>query len=307
MGQKVNANVFRLGYKNNEWNSKYIENNSEELSLYLYQDFEIKNYINRFFKQHKLLINSYKIQRSEETINIYISYYITLKSLNLIHNINSIQNIIIKNYFLKNNQKKNISKKRLWIIYLLKKKLYEKNSYYRTNIFAEKLLESLTIFTNRTLNINIILQNINKGLSLRFKDFQLKSFGKTIIKLRKYSKTLFFRESINILSVAIRKKNSSKLLVEFLAFQFSVIKRHNFFLNFFKRALILMVNSKFSCINGIKILIKGRLNGKPRASSKILQVGKVSLQTLNAKINLSQSVAFSQYGTFGIKVWICEK
>jgi small subunit ribosomal protein S3 len=68
-----------------------------------------------------------------------------------------------------------------------------------------------------------------------------------------------------------------------------------------------MVNSKFSCINGMKVLIKGRLNGRPRSSSKLLQVGKVSLQTLDAKINYSQSVAFSQHGTFGIKVWICEK
>jgi len=58
MGQKVNANIFRIGYKNNEWDSKYLENNFEELSLYVYQDFKIKDYINRFFKQHKLLINS---------------------------------------------------------------------------------------------------------------------------------------------------------------------------------------------------------------------------------------------------------
>jgi hypothetical protein len=303
MGQKVNANIFRIGYKNNEWDSKYIENNFEELSLYVYQDFEIKSYINRFFRQHKLLINLCKIQRSEESLNIYISYYITLKSLNLIHNINASQKIIVK----KKNINKNINKKRSWIIYLLKKKLYNRNFSHNTNTFAEKLLESLTLFTNKTLNINIVLQNLNKGLSLRFKDFQLKSFSKTIIKLRKYFKALFFRECINILSIAIKKKNSSKLLAEFLSFQFSVMKRHNLFLNFFKRALILMINSKFSCINGIKILIKGRLNGKPRSSSKTLQIGKVSLQTLDSKINHSQSVAFSQYGTFGIKVWICEK
>jgi ribosomal protein S3 len=85
------------------------------------------------------------------------------------------------------------------------------------------------------------------------------------------------------------------------------MKQHNFFLNFFKRTLILMINSKISCIHGIKVLIKGRFNGKPRSSSKLLQIGKISLQTLDAKISYSQSVAFSQYGTFGIKVWICEK
>jgi hypothetical protein len=207
MGQKINANIFRLSYKNNEWDSKYLENNFEELSLYVYQDFEIKNYINQFFKQYKLLINSCEIQRSEETLNIYISYYITLKSLNVINNINLTQKIIVKKKIKSSNKEKNINKKRLWIIYLLKKKLYEKNFYFKTNIFAEKLLESLSLFTNKTLNINIVLQNLNNKLSLKFKDFQYQSFNKTIIKLRKYSKTLFFRECINILSIVIKKKN----------------------------------------------------------------------------------------------------
>ena len=38
MGQKVNPNVFRLGYKNNEWDSKYFENNYKiiwNMSLYV--------------------------------------------------------------------------------------------------------------------------------------------------------------------------------------------------------------------------------------------------------------------------------
>lgn len=307
MGQKVNPNVFRLGYKNNEWDSKYFENNYEELSLYIYQDYEIKRYINQFFKQYKLIINSCEIQRSEETLNIYISYYISLKSLNLIHKINLNQNIIVEKK-IKNNRKLNVvNKKRLWIICLLKKKIYEKNMYFKTNIFLEKLVESLTLFTNKKLNINIVLQTLNKGLSLRFKDSEIKVVNKIILKLRKYYKTIFFKECINILSIIIKKKKSSKLLAQFLAFQFSVMKRHNFFLNFLKRTLNLMINSKISCINGIKILIKGRLNGKPRSSSKLFQIGKVSLQTLDAKINYSQSIAFSQYGTFGIKVWVNEK
>ena len=51
MGQKINPLIFRLGFKNNLWNSNYIHNNFEELSLFVYQDREIKNYIYKFFKQ----------------------------------------------------------------------------------------------------------------------------------------------------------------------------------------------------------------------------------------------------------------
>jgi small subunit ribosomal protein S3 len=306
MGQKVNANVFRLGYNNNDWNSKYLEQNYDELSLYVYQDIEIKNYINKFFKQHKLFLHYCKIQRSEIGLNIFISYYISLKSLYLINNINLVQKIFL-NTTKKNFVKKKKINKRLWILYLLKKKIYIKNDFHKSNDFTEKLLESLSLFTKKVLNINIILQNLNKGLSLKFNYIQLKSLKRNTLKLRTYSKSLFFKECINILSIVIKKKNSAKLLTEFLAFQFSVMKRHNYFLNFLKRALILMLNSKLSSIHGIKLVLKGRLNGKPRAKKKILLIGKVPLHTLDAKINYSSSVGYSQYGTFGIKVWICEK
>ena len=55
MGQKINPYIFRLGFKNNLWNSDYIYNNYEELSLFIYQDIEIKNFICKFFKRNKIL------------------------------------------------------------------------------------------------------------------------------------------------------------------------------------------------------------------------------------------------------------
>jgi len=302
MGQKVNAKIFRLGYNNNDWSSKYLEQNCDELSLYIYQDIEIKNYIDKFFKQHKLFVHFCRIQRSEAGLNIFISYYTSLKSLYLINNINLTQKIL-----LSMTKKKKKINKRLWIIYILKKKIYIKNNFHTNNDFLEKLLQSLSIFTKKTLNINLILQNLNKGLSLQLSHNQLKSLKRNILKLRTYFKSLFFKECINILIIVIKKKNSAKLLAEFLAFQFTVLKRHNYFLNFLKRALILMFNSTLSSINGIKVVLKGRLNGKPRAKNKILLLGKVPLNTLDAKINYSYSVGYSQYGTFGIKIWICEK
>jgi len=52
--------------------------------------------------------------------------------------------------------------------------------------------------------------------------------------------------------------------------------------------------------------IKGRLNNKPRKQTKIIQAGKISLQTFESVINQSQSTAYTKNGTLGIKVWICE-
>lgn len=303
MGQKVNSIIFRLGYKNYEWNSKYIEKNSKESLFYLYQDLEIKKYIFRFFKQYKILINNCKLERSENLLNIYISYYITLDTINLINNINKNQEILIK----KKKKRFNNLKKRIWIIKYLKQKLYFKSNNFKFNMFGEKLLESLTYYTKFRLNITLIFENINKRTFFNLNNNQKNVLKKIILELKKYSKIYFFKEYLNILIVVVQKKNSSKLLAEFLALQFSILKYHNFFFNFIKNSLFLIVNSEISNVNGIKILIKGRLNGKPRSNDKIIQIGKISLQTLDSKINYSQNISFSQYGTFGIKVWVCEK
>ena len=306
MGQKINPLIFRLGFKNNLWNSNYIHNNFEELSLFVYQDREIKNYIYKFFKQNKIFLHFCKIYRSQTELFLFISFYVSIKSINLLNQINLIQKIYL-NVLKKRNVKKNKFIKRLWTIFLLKKKINIKENFYKNFDFIEKLLECLNVFTKKKLNLTVVLHQVNSNnLFLRFK-YKTVFLKKIIIKLRKYSNSLFFKESLNILSIIIIKKNSAKLISEFLAFQFSVMKKHNFFLNFLKRALLLMVKSKFSLIHGLKILIKGRLNGKLRAKSKLLLIGKIPLQTIDSKINYATSVSYSLYGTFGFKVWICEK
>jgi hypothetical protein len=306
MGQKINPYLFRLGFKDNLWNSNYINYNFEELSLFVYQDIQIKNYIYKFFKQNKIFLHVCKIFRSQTELFIFISFYVSSKSINFITQINLIQKIYL-NILNKKNLKKKKLIRRLWVIFLLKKKINTKENSYKNFDFIEQLLECLSIFTKKNLDINIILQQINnKNLFLRFYH-KTKFLKSIIIKLRKYSNSLFFKESLNILSIVITKKNSAKLIAEFLAFQFSVIKKHNYFLNFLKRALILLVTSNFSSIQGLKILIKGRLNGKLRAKSRLLLIGKIPLQTINSKISYSTSVSYSLYGTFGFKIWICEK
>ena len=306
MGQKINPYLFRLGFKDNLWNSNYINYNFEELSLFVYQDIQIKNYIYKFFKQNKIFLHFCKIFRSQTELFIFISFYVSSKSINFITQINLIQKIYL-NILNKKNLKKKKLIRRLWVIFLLKKKINTKENSYKNFDFIEQLLECLSIFTKKNLDINIILQQINnKNLFLRFYH-KTKFLKSIIIKLRKYSNSLFFKESLNILSIVITKKNSAKLIAEFLAFQFSVIKKHNYFLNFLKRALILLVTSNFSSIQGLKILIKGRLNGKLRAKSRLLLIGKIPLQTINSKISYSTSVSYSLYGTFGFKIWICEK
>ena len=55
---------------------------------------------------------------------------------------------------------------------------------------------------------------------------------------------------------------------------------------------------------GIKIGIKGRLNGVEIARSETFTEGKIPLHTLRADIDYGFFPAWTTYGTIGVKVWI---
>lgn len=303
MGQKINSKLFRLGYKKNSWDTKFQEVQYKKITNYFFLDLEIKKFITIFFNNYKIFVRNIKIFNSENILTLFISYYISNELLFFIKN--SLKNLEISLHQSKKNFKQKTIK-RFWILKYLKKKKTKDNEFLLF-CFIHKITETLKLYT-KLKKINIISQNVNKGLSVDLsKKNQLTSFKKLIIQLRKYSRSTFYKEFINLLITVLKTKNSSKLISIYLAELFGKIKRHNFFLNFLKRSLILFIYSSLSNIKGIKILIKGRLNGKPRSRGRLLQIGKVSLQTLDSKVDYSYSTAFSSFGTFGIKVWISEK
>lgn len=55
---------------------------------------------------------------------------------------------------------------------------------------------------------------------------------------------------------------------------------------------------------GVKIAVKGRLNGADFARQEMLVEGKIPLHTLRADISYARGSAWTTYGTIGIKVWI---
>merc|ERR1712127_458208 len=159
---------------------------------------------------------------------------------------------------------------------------------------------------SRSNNNKVFLSKnfINKSLSSRLINKEVIEFRKKIINLRVFHKNNYFN---NLYLLIIKKKFSSKVLSELIAFYIGQMKKHNGFIHFLKRYLKLIIDFKYSKIKGIKIIIKGRLNGVPRSKSKLLQVGYLPLQTFNATINYDNSTDYTSDGTIGIKVWICEQ
>lgn len=57
-------------------------------------------------------------------------------------------------------------------------------------------------------------------------------------------------------------------------------------------------------IDGIKIIIAGRLNGAEIARKEMFIRGKIPLHTLRHFIDYAQHTAYTTYGTVGVKVWV---
>ncbi len=55
---------------------------------------------------------------------------------------------------------------------------------------------------------------------------------------------------------------------------------------------------------GIKIQVSGRLGGAEIARSEHTVVGSIPLTTLQANVDYGYAIAFTTYGTIGIKCWI---
>lgn len=57
-------------------------------------------------------------------------------------------------------------------------------------------------------------------------------------------------------------------------------------------------------VKGIKVAVKGRLDGSEMARYEWLRKGRVPLQTLRSDLDYAEKTAFTTFGTIGIKVWI---
>jgi small subunit ribosomal protein S3 len=57
-------------------------------------------------------------------------------------------------------------------------------------------------------------------------------------------------------------------------------------------------------VEGVKILLSGRLGGADMARKEELKKGRIPLQTLRADIDFARVTARLPYGAIGIKVWI---
>ena len=322
MAQKINPNLFNRTTQKKE--SKFINKKSLDHSVLIVNNLEIKAFIQKFFLTNNIIINNCKLLHFNNFFYIYVSYQQKIKNSNnntlKFHKAQILKNFLKKKKIkIKKNihvNKKIFNQNLNWArLYKRKntylKKYYEKSSINPTEIclFIKNFFNSLTNFKPNQFKFNIFLtlekQN-NKLVFLKKKEILLKRKQKLII-LRRYKLNKFFNQGINSILATTNNKNSSKILANFIASQLKILNFHNLLIRFIKNTLLLLNRKSFlSKITSIKIIIKGRFNGNPRAKKKLIKINNLPpLQTKKSKIDYFENTAYTiNSGTFGIKVWV---
>jgi small subunit ribosomal protein S3 len=123
--------------------------------------------------------------------------------------------------------------------------------------------------------------------------------GAEVDKLREELEDLIKRKVAPIKVIEIKNPDlNAQLVAEAIAEQLK--KRASF-----RRVLKQRMESTMGAgAKGIKITVSGRLGGAEIARSEKAVTGSVPLTTLQAHVDYGYAIAFTTYGTIGVKTWI---
>src|SRR5947209_16612251 len=123
--------------------------------------------------------------------------------------------------------------------------------------------------------------------------------GAEVDKLREELEELIKRKVAPIKVIEIKNPDlNAQLVAEAIAEQLK--KRASF-----RRVLKMRMESTMQAgAKGIKIAVSGGLGGAEIARQEKSTTGSVPLTTLQADVNYGYAIAFTTYGTIGVKTWI---
>ena len=104
------------------------------------------------------------------------------------------------------------------------------------------------------------------------------------------------------------KLNNPHLLSEHLTFLIRRNIKKNFTMQIFR---VLSLSFPYFCdifeYKGIKLQLKGRINGAKRSRAIQIQYGRIPLSTISADINYSFNKIMTIHGLYSLKIWYYQK
>lgn len=123
--------------------------------------------------------------------------------------------------------------------------------------------------------------------------------GAEVDKLREELEDLIHRKVAPVKVIEVKNPDlNAQLVAEAVAEQLK--KRASF-----RRVMKMRMDTTMQAgAKGIKIQVSGRLGGAEIARQEKSGMGSVPLTTLQANVNYGYAIAFTTFGTIGVKVWI---
>lgn len=148
--------------------------------------------------------------------------------------------------------------------------------------------------------INIVIQTARPGIVIGRGGSGIEELKAELKKIIRKGNLDVGKTEIRLEVEEIRQPNSHAAVVaQDIASQ---IERRMPYRRVMKQTLDKVMQS--NGVVGVKVTVKGRLNGAEIARKEWLKKGRISLQTLRANIDYAAATAYTTYGTIGIKVWI---
>ena len=155
-----------------------------------------------------------------------------------------------------------------------------------------------TLFPSKVFIQSLVRQNKIAKNNLQFLQFR----NSLLKKFRRYQNRPYFQEIFDVLEASILTRNVN-LFAKYVSLHLGKDTRHNFFLDFVNKVIREYVLF-YPSLSGIRLQVKGRINGSERSRKEVFQTGNISLQTATNKLNYCCTSAFTVYGTCGLKVWM---
>lgn len=243
--------------------------------------------------------NNYFIKYITKTNNTHTNnsnYLLTSHLFNALQN----KNIVVSNITL--SEKKHINNVELAV-------------FFRGNIVKNYKSKCKVLKNKKKLNTKLTELFKNKNLKIKLKNLNKLIEKKKLVQIFKqfrYFINRLFVKRINLfcdfLKIALliaNQKASVWSLVHVLSLVFKPLqkKQHGTFINFTTEVFRYLLNQNINLI-GIKMIIAGRLKGKPRANFAKTVLGKTSLTEYKSNIQAAQCHIYTIYGCFGLKLWI---
>ena len=334
MGKQTNAQVLRFS-KSEDWVSKYYVDSFNYSNL-LVQDLLIREYAINFISGFNTKVAQVYIHREEHRVILRIFSYndsFTHWSSCLMKHKKKVRynkkrlkrsSVKHKNIFNPPNSDTKTYNPLMCIDTLpfqmifkrdgkhldyIKVKKYSKNIRRCTGYSGKSLL---ALNLSYLLKTNVIIQNTNI-LSNNQRHLLLKIFRPMGFRLRSPLSKFLRIKFVCLVYYSLLYK-SSLLLCRYLRFiipRFCKKRRKSRRINpFFKslKSVIKLMFLKGFCkkakIKGVKICIKGRINGSRRKRTYIYKKGHTSTQSFKNEVSYYQEDCLTIFGVLGIKVWI---